>query len=248
MNIAIFEVGKGYGRAEDRPHEWWRLGIALAGSFDVPAWNRDRRAADLSTMSRVSWRRSRRSWGSGLHVRLAALEPTLHPGRAAVVTAIDDAGAVAISGVLGEVHPAAGAAWDERHGNRCCGLSCAACPPAARPCRGARRPHGTRRSNATYPSWLPRMAPPARWSAPSAALPDPCSGRSASSTCIRGALTIRSGASPSVSRSVTGANPDRTGDRGGDGRGRCGGHHDRGPGPELSGLFVGPSRFVGAPQ
>ena len=30
--IAIFEVGKGYGRvAADRTDEWWRLGIALAG-------------------------------------------------------------------------------------------------------------------------------------------------------------------------------------------------------------------------
>src|SRR3972149_5090572 len=48
--------------------------------------------------------------------RYAALtsEPTLHPGRAARVGARDTAGALAISGVVGEGHPAAAAAWDER--------------------------------------------------------------------------------------------------------------------------------------
>ena len=32
-DVAIFEVGKGYGAPTDRPsHEWWRLGIALTGA------------------------------------------------------------------------------------------------------------------------------------------------------------------------------------------------------------------------
>ena len=46
-NVAVFEVGKGYGRVGDAAREWWRLGLALAGSFEEPAWNRPRREADI---------------------------------------------------------------------------------------------------------------------------------------------------------------------------------------------------------
>ncbi len=46
-DVAAFEVGKGYGRVGDKPTEWWRLGLALAGSFDEPGWNRPRREADI---------------------------------------------------------------------------------------------------------------------------------------------------------------------------------------------------------
>ena len=30
-DVAVFEVGKGYGRVGDAAREWWRLGLALAG-------------------------------------------------------------------------------------------------------------------------------------------------------------------------------------------------------------------------
>ena len=44
-DIAIFEVGKGYGAPGDPPtHEWWRLGIALTGAAQPPAWDRPARA------------------------------------------------------------------------------------------------------------------------------------------------------------------------------------------------------------
>ena len=46
-DLALFEVGKGYGRDGDRSHEWWRLGLALAGAREPIAWNRPARAADL---------------------------------------------------------------------------------------------------------------------------------------------------------------------------------------------------------
>src|SRR5207249_9809546 len=38
-DVAAFEVGKGYGRVGDESREWWRLGLALSGSFDAAGWN-----------------------------------------------------------------------------------------------------------------------------------------------------------------------------------------------------------------
>ena len=35
-DVAIFEVGKGYGRVADDSREWWRLGLAFAGAFEPP--------------------------------------------------------------------------------------------------------------------------------------------------------------------------------------------------------------------
>jgi phenylalanyl-tRNA synthetase beta chain len=112
-DVAIFEVGKGYGRVGDGPHEWWRLGIALAGAFDVPAWNRDRRGADLDDLKGVVEALAA-ILGSGPATYAAATEPTLHPGRSARVTVVDGGGGVTISGLIGELHPGVAAGWDER--------------------------------------------------------------------------------------------------------------------------------------
>ena len=112
-DVAIFEVGKGYGRVGDAPHEWWRLGIALAGAFDVPAWNRARRAADLDDLKGIVEALAA-LLGGGPATYAAVAEPTLHPGRAARVNVVDDGGAVVISGLIGELHPAIATAWDER--------------------------------------------------------------------------------------------------------------------------------------
>ena len=49
-DLALFEVGKGYGREDDRAREWWRLAIGLAGDFEPAAWNRPARAADLDDL------------------------------------------------------------------------------------------------------------------------------------------------------------------------------------------------------
>ena len=47
-DVAVFEVGKGYGRVGDASREWWRLGLALdRRRSSAPAWNRPRRDADL---------------------------------------------------------------------------------------------------------------------------------------------------------------------------------------------------------
>ena len=47
-DVAVFEVGKGYGKADGGgTREWWRLGIALAGSAVIPSWNQPSRPFDL---------------------------------------------------------------------------------------------------------------------------------------------------------------------------------------------------------
>jgi phenylalanyl-tRNA synthetase beta chain len=44
-DVAVFEIGKGYGRrAAAGTREWWRLGFALAGSALDPSWNQPARA------------------------------------------------------------------------------------------------------------------------------------------------------------------------------------------------------------
>jgi phenylalanyl-tRNA synthetase beta chain len=47
-DVAIFEIGKGYGATGDgATHEWWRLGLAMTGPAEIPAWNRPARPYDL---------------------------------------------------------------------------------------------------------------------------------------------------------------------------------------------------------
>ena len=46
-DVAVFEIGKGYARSGDEPREWWRLGFALVGAAEPPAWNRPPRPYDL---------------------------------------------------------------------------------------------------------------------------------------------------------------------------------------------------------
>ncbi len=102
-DVAIFEVGKGYGATEDgdSTHEWWRLGIALTGAAELPAWNRQPRSYDLDDAKGVIDLIARRL---GLPIpTYAALtdDPRLHPGRAARVQAGTD-----LAGRVGELHPA----------------------------------------------------------------------------------------------------------------------------------------------
>src|SRR4029450_9765223 len=48
-DVAIFEVGKGYGATGDPPtHEWWRLGLALTRPSLAPGWDRPGRPYDFS--------------------------------------------------------------------------------------------------------------------------------------------------------------------------------------------------------
>jgi phenylalanyl-tRNA synthetase beta chain len=114
-DVALFEVGKGYGRVGDDTQEWWRLGIALTGAIEAPGWNRARRDADLDDAK----------GGIGLIAELigasdpsyAALtdEPLLHPGRSASVESRLRTGEPAITGVVGELHPRVAEAWELRN-------------------------------------------------------------------------------------------------------------------------------------
>jgi phenylalanyl-tRNA synthetase beta chain len=113
-DIAVFEIGKGYGRVADQPREWWRLGLALAGSFDTASWNRPRREADLDDAKGAIELIATLVGAEAPVYRPLVDEPILHPGRAAMVTATRDGGELAISGVVGELHPAVAEAWDLR--------------------------------------------------------------------------------------------------------------------------------------
>ena len=46
-DVAIYEIGKGYGRVGESPREWTRLALLLTGGAAPPAWNRPARAWDL---------------------------------------------------------------------------------------------------------------------------------------------------------------------------------------------------------
>ncbi len=106
-DVAIFEIGKGYGEQDGTPREWWRLGVALTGAAEEPSWNRPARAADLDDVKGVIELLCRRLGSTPATWEPLRDEPLLHPGRAATVlaTSISD-GSVAVSGVVGELHPA----------------------------------------------------------------------------------------------------------------------------------------------
>ncbi|MEA2519499.1 MAG: phenylalanyl-tRNA synthetase beta chain, partial [Chloroflexota bacterium] len=103
-DIAIFEIGKGYGRDADVTREWWRLALALTGALEPPAWTRPRRPADLDDAKGLV-ELVGRTLGLG-SVRYTPLhdEPLLHPGRAARI-AIDGEDGPMLAGIVGELHP-----------------------------------------------------------------------------------------------------------------------------------------------
>jgi len=113
-DVAFFEVGKGYGRVGDAPREWWRLGLALAGAFEQPAWNRPRREADLDdAKGAIELLADLIGAGTPSYAAETA-EPILHPGRSARVEARFPDGDVAIAGVVGELHPGLVERWGLR--------------------------------------------------------------------------------------------------------------------------------------
>ena len=154
-DVAIFEVGKGYGATEDgdSTHEWWRLGLALTGAAEPPAWNRPGTA--VRPRRRQGRHRAARARGSGFarpDVRAADRRSALHPGRAARVAAGD-----------ATRRPGRGAPPGRRRGPRAArrrGSSSPSsrspgCPAASRRCRGRRPRRATRPSSATSRSSSP---------------------------------------------------------------------------------------------
>ncbi len=110
-DVAIFEVGKGYGATEDgdSTHEWWRLGIALTGAAEITAWNRPARSYDLDDAKGVIDLIARRLGLPAPAYAAVTDDPRLHPGRTARVQAGAD-----LAGRVGELHPALVEALDLR--------------------------------------------------------------------------------------------------------------------------------------
>ncbi len=101
-DVAIFEIGKGYGATEDghSTHEWWRLGLALTGSAEIPTWDRRGRPYDLDDAKGIIELIAETLGYERPTYSALSDDPNLHPGRAARVTAGDQ-----IAGRVGEVHP-----------------------------------------------------------------------------------------------------------------------------------------------
>ena len=111
-DVAVFEIGKGYGRAGESPREWTRLGFVLAANAAPPAWNRPARAYDLDDAKGIV---------ELLCDRLHLPAPTcaadtrgfpFHPGRALTVETRSDNGT--LSGRVAELHPDVLEAWELR--------------------------------------------------------------------------------------------------------------------------------------
>jgi phenylalanyl-tRNA synthetase beta chain len=113
-DVAIFEIGKGYGRVGEGPREWTRLGLLLTGSAELAGWNRLARPYDLDDAKGLL---------ELLCARLNCSEPTyradtrgfpFHPGRAFSVS--DRSGDGILEGRVAELHPDVLAEWDLRSG------------------------------------------------------------------------------------------------------------------------------------
>jgi phenylalanyl-tRNA synthetase beta chain len=111
-DVAVFEIGKGYGTADGGgTREWWRLGIALAGSAVIPSWNQPARSYDLEDAKGLVELLARRL-GFPLPAYASLTDdPNLHPGRAARVRVTGEGGTL-VTGRAGELHPALAAELD----------------------------------------------------------------------------------------------------------------------------------------
>jgi phenylalanyl-tRNA synthetase beta chain len=112
-DLAIFEIGKGYGQDGDETREWWRLAVAACGAADEPAWNRPARAYDLDDAKGAIELVCRRLGIAAPIYEPLGGAPLLHPGRAARVAAERD-GRLALAGVVGELHPIVAEEWELR--------------------------------------------------------------------------------------------------------------------------------------
>ena len=108
-NVAIFEIGKGYARTGSAPREWWRLGIALTGAAETPAWNRKARAYDLDDLKGIVELVASRVGLAAPQYAPETDEPLFHPGRTARATV-----AGSLNAIVGELHPDVVDAWDLR--------------------------------------------------------------------------------------------------------------------------------------
>src|SRR5262249_35655200 len=110
-DIAIFEVGKGYGATDGEPptHEWWRLSFALVGSSAIAARDRPPQPFDFGDAVGVIDLIGARLGFPAVTREPITDDPNLHPGRAARVRA-----GGRLVGRVGELHPAVITALDLR--------------------------------------------------------------------------------------------------------------------------------------
>ena len=164
-DVAIFEVGKGYGAPADRPtHEWWRLAFALTGAAEPPSWNRVARAYDLEDAKGVIELICRRlGFPAPLYSPITD-DSNLHPGRTARVNAgghlIGPAGRAPSRGRRGARSPSESASTSPRSRSR-------DWPAAVRPIHAWPRCRAISRSNATSRSSSRWIRPRARSRRPS---------------------------------------------------------------------------------
>jgi phenylalanyl-tRNA synthetase beta chain len=108
-DVAIYEVGKGYGRSGAVTREWWRLGLALVGAAEPPFWNRPHRAYDLDDAKGLVELLAHRL-GMPVPAFVAETdEPLFHPGRTARASVPGR-----LDALLGELHPDVIEAWGLR--------------------------------------------------------------------------------------------------------------------------------------
>ena len=110
-DVAIFEIGKGYGYDETNGliREWWRLGFALTGASAPAAWNRRPRPWDVDDgKGLVELIAGRLGFALPTWTALGDA-PAFHPGRSA-----NGVSAGALTGRVGELHPALRDAQDLR--------------------------------------------------------------------------------------------------------------------------------------
>ncbi len=112
-DVAVFEIGKGYAHSGAISREWWRLGLALTGAAEEPAWNRLARRYDLDDAKGMLELVARRV-GLPKPVYEADVEEALfHPGRTARATAGGD-----LFAIVGELHPEIVERWGVRTSQR----------------------------------------------------------------------------------------------------------------------------------
>ena len=111
--VGVFEIGKGYARSGDAAREWWRLGFALTGAAEEPAWNRPARPYDLDDAKGRLELIARRLGFPAVAYESESGEPTFHPGRTARASAGDD-----LFAIVGELHPDVADRWGLRTSQR----------------------------------------------------------------------------------------------------------------------------------
>ncbi len=112
-DVAVFEIGKGYARTGSEPREWWRLGFALVGAAEPPAWNRTARPYDLDDAKGILELLARRLGLPAVSYAAETGETLFHPGRTARADAGDR-----LHALVGELHPNVVDAWELRTAQR----------------------------------------------------------------------------------------------------------------------------------